>query len=133
PADRGHRPLRGERGADRGPGRHPPRDGPPPAGRPAARGGPGRPGRLSAGQRRHAGTAAPAGRSFGCPPAGRRGKGERLPGLNLHTKLLSLVLAAALLLCMPTALRRIEEQLSPCRYAGVVESYAAEYEMDPLL
>ena len=53
--------------------------------------------------------------------------------MKLHTKILSLVLAAALLLCMPTALRRIEEQLYPCRYAGVVESYAAEYEMDPLL
>ena len=53
--------------------------------------------------------------------------------MKLHTKLLSLVLAAALLLCLPTALRRIEEQLYPCRYAGVVESYAAEYEMDPLL
>ena len=40
-------------------------------------------------------------------------RGDRLPGLKLHTKILSLVLAAALLLCMPTALRRIEEQLYP--------------------
>ena len=53
--------------------------------------------------------------------------------MKLHTKLLSLVLAAALLLCLPTALRRIEEQIYPCRYAGVVEGYAAAYEMDPLL
>ena len=30
-------------------------------------------------------------------------RGDRLPGLKLHTKILSLVLAAALLLCMPTA------------------------------
>ena len=53
--------------------------------------------------------------------------------MKLHTKLLSLVLAAALLLCLPTALRRIEEQIYPCRYAGVIEGYAAAYEMDPLL
>ena len=53
--------------------------------------------------------------------------------MKLHTKLLSLVLAAALLLCLPTALRRIEEQIYPCRYASVVEGYAAAYEMDPLL
>src|SRR5699024_4437845 len=86
-----------------------------------------------AGQRRHAGTAAPESRGPGGPAPGRSGKGRWPAGLKLHTKLLSLVLAAALLLCLPTALRRIEEQIYPCRYAGVIEGYAAAYEMDPLL
>ena len=51
--------------------------------------------------------------------------------MKLYTKLCSLLLAAVLAACMPAALRGIGRQLYPCRYDGVIESYAAEYEMDP--
>ena len=53
--------------------------------------------------------------------------------MKLYTKLCSLLLAAVLAACMPAALREIGRQLYPCRYDGVIERYAAEYEMDPLL
>ena len=48
-------------------------------------------------------------------------------------RLIALVLAAALLVCAPAAVRRVEQQLYPCRFAGEVETDAAAYQLDPLL
>ena len=47
--------------------------------------------------------------------------------------IVALAAMAVLLLCLPAALRRVGQQLSPRRFDGVVETYAAEYQMDPLL
>lgn len=38
-----------------------------------------------------------------------------------------------LLLCLPTAVRQVELQLYPRRFSAQVETYAAEYDLDPLL
>lgn len=46
---------------------------------------------------------------------------------------IALLLAAVLLLCLPTAVRQVELQLYPRRFSSQVETYAAEYDLDPLL
>ena len=53
--------------------------------------------------------------------------------MNVRTKIIALLLAVVLLLALPTVVRQVEQQIYPCRFADVVETYAAEYEMDPLL
>ena len=53
--------------------------------------------------------------------------------MKLRTKIIALLLAVVLLVSMPTLVRKVEEQLYPCKYADVVETYAAEYDLDPLL
>ena len=53
--------------------------------------------------------------------------------MKLRTKIIALLLAVVLLVSMPTLVRKVEEQLYPCKYADVVENYAAEYDLDPLL
>ena len=47
--------------------------------------------------------------------------------------IVALAAMAVLLLCLPAALRRVGQQLYPRRFDSVVETYAAEYQMDPLL
>ena len=47
--------------------------------------------------------------------------------------IIALAAMAVLLLCLPAALRRVGQQLYPRRFDSVVETYAAEYQMDPLL
>ena len=53
--------------------------------------------------------------------------------MKLRTKIIALLLAVVLLVSMPTLVRKVKEQLYPCKYADVVETYAAEYDLDPLL
>ena len=53
--------------------------------------------------------------------------------MKLRTKLIALVLAVVVLLTLPTAVRWVEEYLYPCKYPQVVETYAAAYDLDPLL
>ena len=53
--------------------------------------------------------------------------------MKLRTKIIALLLAVVLLVSMPTLVRKVEEQLYPCKYADVVETYAAKYDLDPLL
>lgn len=53
--------------------------------------------------------------------------------MKLRTKILALALVVVVLLSAPTAVRKVEEQIYPCKYPAVVETYAAEYDLDPLL
>ncbi len=37
------------------------------------------------------------------------------------------------ILCLPPVRTRVEKTLYPCKYSALVEQYAAEYDLDPLL
>ena len=53
--------------------------------------------------------------------------------MKMKRLIVALAAMAVLLLCLPVALRRVGQQLYPRRFDSVVETYAAEYQMDPLL
>ena len=53
--------------------------------------------------------------------------------MKMKRLIIALAAMAVLLLCLPAALRRVGQQLYPRRFDSVVETYAAEYQMDPLL
>ena len=53
--------------------------------------------------------------------------------MKMKRLIIALAAMAVLLLCLPAALRRAGQQLYPRRFDSVVETYAAEYQMDPLL
>ena len=53
--------------------------------------------------------------------------------MKMKRLIVALAAMAVLLLCLPAALRRVGQQLYPRRFDSVVETYAAEYQMDPLL
>ena len=46
--------------------------------------------------------------------------------MKLRTKLIALVLAVVVLLTLPTAVRRVEEYLYPCKYPQVVETSGSQ-------
>jgi len=56
--------------------------------------------------------------------------------LNVKKLLNSLVLVFLLVLgvlCLPPVRTRMEKAFYPCKYSALVEQYAAEYDLDPLL
>ena len=57
-------------------------------------------------------------------------------GLNAKRFLNGLVLVFLVtlgILCLPPVRTRVEKTLYPCKYSALVEQYAAEYDLDPLL
>ena len=56
--------------------------------------------------------------------------------MNVKKLLNSLVLVVLLVLgvlCLPPVRTRMEKAFYPCKYSALVEQYAAEYDLDPLL
>ena len=56
--------------------------------------------------------------------------------MNVKKLLNSLVLVFLLVLgvlCLPPVRTRMEKAFYPCKYSALVEQYAAEYDLDPLL
>ena len=47
--------------------------------------------------------------------------------------LVTVFLICVVLLAVPPVRRRVEQQLYPQKYTDLVEQYAAEYDLDPLL
>ena len=56
--------------------------------------------------------------------------------MNVKKLLNSLVLVFLLVLgvlCLPPVRTQMEKAFYPCKYSALVEQYAAEYDLDPLL
>lgn len=53
--------------------------------------------------------------------------------MKARKRRIALILAVVLLACMPFLVRQVERQLYPCKFPDVVQTYAAEYDLDPLL
>ena len=51
----------------------------------------------------------------------------------MRKRLIALILAVVVLACMPALVRQVERQLYPCKFPDIVHTYAAEYDLDPLL